>query len=80
MKFLSAALSLSGMSLARGFVPRAFGARSFQSSTLLNIAVADSAPSVNLHSGFPPDMVDFADYSKGKNLILVGLPGAFTPT
>jgi len=75
-------MMLSGMlSSARGFVPRAFGAaRSFQSSSILNIAVGDSAPSVDLHSGFPPDMVNFADYAKGKSLVLVGLPGAFTPT
>jgi hypothetical protein len=77
LPLLSAALT---MGVTRGFAPRLFASRSFQSSSLLNIAVGDAAPSVNLHSGFPPSMVDFAEYSKGKNLILVGLPGAFTPT
>eukprot|EP00567_Pseudictyota_dubia_P007709 CAMPEP_0197448956 /NCGR_PEP_ID=MMETSP1175-20131217/19721_1 /TAXON_ID=1003142 /ORGANISM="Triceratium dubium, Strain CCMP147" /LENGTH=68 /DNA_ID=CAMNT_0042980913 /DNA_START=26 /DNA_END=232 /DNA_ORIENTATION=+ len=42
--------------------------------------VGDKIPSVNLHSGFPPKMVDAADYVKGRNVIVVGLPGAFTPT
>lgn len=31
-------------------------------------------------SFFPPTKMDLAEYSKGKNLILIGLPGAFTPT
>lgn len=42
--------------------------------------VGDKVPSVNLHSGFPPDMVNAADYVKGRSVIIVGLPGAFTPT
>lgn len=29
---------------------------------------------------FPPKIVNVAEYVKGKNVILVGLPGAFTPT
>lgn len=43
-------------------------------------SVGDKLPSINLHSGFPPDMVNAAEYVKGKNMIFVGLPGAFTPT
>jgi len=42
--------------------------------------VGDKIPAVNLHSGFPPKMVELADYVKGRNVIVVGLPGAFTPT
>ena len=44
------------------------------------IKVGDKVPSVNVHSGFPPEMVNIADYVKGRNTIIVGLPGAFTPT
>jgi peroxiredoxin len=36
---------------------------------------------IELHAnGFPPTTVNLADRLKGKNVILVGLPGAFTPT
>lgn len=37
-------------------------------------------PSVDLHHGFPPEKIDLANYSANKSIILVGLPGAFTPT
>lgn len=43
-------------------------------------AVGDKMPSVELHKGFPPHKVNMADYTKDKKVILVGLPGAFTPT
>jgi peroxiredoxin len=33
-----------------------------------------------LHVGFPPDGVNMAQRTKGKKTIIVGLPGAFTPT
>jgi len=37
-------------------------------------------PSCEVHSGFPPQKVDFKDYTSNKSILLVGLPGAFTPT
>lgn len=74
---MSTALFLAGATLAEAFAPTAFVGRSH---TAVDVAVGDSAPSVDLHSGFPPEMVNFADYTKGKKMILVGLPGAFTPT
>lgn len=37
-------------------------------------------PYVNLHYGFPPEFVNMASYTAGKKMIIVGLPGAFTPT
>jgi len=43
-------------------------------------SVGDKLPSVNLHSGFPPEEVNLVDYTNGKNILVVGLPGAFTPT
>jgi len=36
-------------------------------------------PNVALHKGFPPAMVKLNDFCKGKKVVLVGLPGAFTP-
>ena len=37
-------------------------------------------PAVDLHSGFPPSMVNMAEHCAGRNVAIVGLPGAFTPT
>lgn len=37
-------------------------------------------PSVELDFGFPPSKVDLAARTAGKKVVLVGLPGAFTPT
>jgi len=44
------------------------------------INVGDEFPSAILHKGFPPDKIDLSDYIKGRSVIVVGLPGAFTPT
>lgn len=76
MKF-TAALLLAGAASAGAFAPTAFVGRS---KTAVDIAAGDALPSAKLHSGFPPDFVDIAEYSKGKNIVIVGLPGAFTPT
>jgi len=51
-----------------------FGSRS------LSVAIGDAVPNVSLDQGFPPAKVPLADYCKGKKVVLVGLPGAFTPT
>jgi len=42
--------------------------------------VGDKIPDVNLHKGFPPTMVSLKEQTKGKKVVIVGLPGAFTPT
>eukprot|EP00929_Paragymnodinium_shiwhaense_P093342 TRINITY_DN5348_c0_g1_i7.p3 TRINITY_DN5348_c0_g1~~TRINITY_DN5348_c0_g1_i7.p3 ORF type:complete len:133 (+),score=36.78 TRINITY_DN5348_c0_g1_i7:64-462(+) len=42
--------------------------------------VGDNIPAVSLDDGFPPEPFPLADYCKGKKVVLVGLPGAFTPT
>lgn len=43
-------------------------------------SVGDKLPSVDLHLGFPPTKHNLADFAKDKAIVLVGLPGAFTPT
>ena len=75
---LSATLFLAGAATTGAFAPTAFFGRS---NTAVNVAAGDSLPSVELFKGFPDlQKVNIAEYSKGKNLIIVGLPGAFTPT
>lgn len=44
------------------------------------ISVGDKIPSVELDFGFPPEKVNIADRVAGKNVLLISLPGAFTPT
>jgi hypothetical protein len=40
----------------------------------------DEIPDVSLHKGFPPEKVSLSELCKDKLVVLVGLPGAFTPT
>ena len=73
-----AACLLAAATTAGAFAPTAFNGRR---STAANIAVGDKLPSATLFQGFPdPETIDIADYVKDKNVIIVGLPGAFTPT
>jgi len=44
------------------------------------ISVGGNIPSIELDLGFPPAKVNIAKRAAGKKIILVGLPGAFTPT
>jgi len=45
------------------------------------VEVGDSIPdNVQLHLGFPPVAINVKERVAGKKVILVGLPGAFTPT
>ena len=43
-------------------------------------SVGDAVPSVELHKNFPPEKINLADFCRDKKIILLGLPGAFTPT
>lgn len=44
------------------------------------IQAGDKVPWVNLDWGFPPQKVNIPKYVHGRSVIIVGLPGAFTPT
>ena len=68
MKFLSLAIAAASAATASAFAAKA----------------GDKLPSAKLFQGFGaeglPKLIDTAEYAKGKNMIIVGLPGAFTPT
>jgi hypothetical protein len=49
-------------------------------SIMARAQVGDKIPDVNLHKGFPPTMMSLREETKGKKVVLVGLPAAFTPT
>jgi len=51
-----------------------------QAAACASVKVGDMIPNVGLDKGFPPEKVMLADFCKGKKVVLVGLPGAFTPT
>ena len=44
------------------------------------IKVGDTVPSVEIDLGFPPSKVNVLEYTQQKTVILMGLPGAYTPT
>lgn len=44
------------------------------------IKQGDMLPNIGLDQGFPPEKVMMGDFCKDKTFVLVGLPGAFTPT
>jgi len=45
-----------------------------------NIHIGDKLPNVALDYGFPPEKLMMEDMCKNKKIVLMGLPGAFTPT
>mmetsp|Transcript_65872 Transcript_65872/g.153065 ORF Transcript_65872/g.153065 Transcript_65872/m.153065 type:complete len:100 (+) Transcript_65872:60-359(+) len=50
------------------------------SAIAVEVKVGDSIPNVDLDKDFPPTKVNLPEFCKGKKVVLVGLPGAFTPT
>jgi len=75
---LSTLLLVRGLFSASAFAPSAFVRRSL--STSLDVAVGDSVPDVTLDYEFPPDKISLKERCEGKNILFIGLPGAFTPT
>jgi hypothetical protein len=70
LKTLSLA-ALAGMQAVNGAT---FGAP-------LAFAAPSKLPSVEVMQGFPDvEKINLAEYCSGKNVIVIGLPGAFTPT
>ena len=56
------------------------GGRALQCRSM-TIAVGSKFPSVEVDkASWPPTAFNIADYIAEKNVIVVGLPGAFTPT
>ena len=49
-------------------------------AALAAIQPGDKLPWVDLHWGFPPQRINLPMYCAGRKVIIVGLPGAFTPT
>jgi peroxiredoxin len=44
------------------------------------IKTGDKIPAASLDFGFPPKKVFLPEYTSGKKMLIIGLPGAFTPT
>mmetsp|Transcript_7130 Transcript_7130/g.15413 ORF Transcript_7130/g.15413 Transcript_7130/m.15413 type:complete len:113 (-) Transcript_7130:404-742(-) len=43
------------------------------------IKVGAKFPDVELHLNFPPEKINMLERLKGKKVVILGLPGAFTP-
>jgi hypothetical protein len=61
-------------------IPTLLGVLFLSFSQILAVEEGDTFPSIKLHHNFPPDKINIADRIANKNTIIVGLPGAFTPT
>jgi hypothetical protein len=44
------------------------------------IQPGEKVPWCDLHWGFPPQRINVAQHVAGRSVLIVGLPGAFTPT
>eukprot|EP00559_Dactyliosolen_fragilissimus_P002154 CAMPEP_0184855804 /NCGR_PEP_ID=MMETSP0580-20130426/943_1 /TAXON_ID=1118495 /ORGANISM="Dactyliosolen fragilissimus" /LENGTH=201 /DNA_ID=CAMNT_0027350425 /DNA_START=16 /DNA_END=621 /DNA_ORIENTATION=- len=66
--------------IATAIGAQAVSAGTFGGQHTLAFAAPSKIPSVELFQGFPdPAKIDVAEYCAGKNVIVVGLPGAFLP-
>jgi len=79
--FLGGIALAAASSASRKRSGRSWGtARSAGPAEATNVKVGDQIPAANLDKGFPPTPVPIQEFCKGKKIVLVGLPGAFTPT
>eukprot|EP00656_Telonema_subtile_P047678 TRINITY_DN54_c0_g1_i2.p1 TRINITY_DN54_c0_g1~~TRINITY_DN54_c0_g1_i2.p1 ORF type:complete len:103 (+),score=31.61 TRINITY_DN54_c0_g1_i2:39-347(+) len=69
-----------GINAEYGGRPSAMAEPVAKRAKLEGITVDAKFPAVTIHTGFPPSEVDMAARLAGKKTIVVGLPGAFTPT
>lgn len=73
-------LALAGATLSGSRSRRARVVKAAGPAEASNVKVGDLIPDVSLDKGFPPEKVSLRDFCRGKKVVLVGLPGAFTPT
>lgn len=63
------------------FLLRAFLLLHVTATAVGAIQVGDAIPAgAALHAGFPPATIELASHVANKKVLVVGLPGAFTPT
>lgn len=63
------------------FVKALFATALLALSPAIAVKVGDKIPTdVDLHFGFPPESINLSQRIQNKKVIMVGLPGAFTPT
>lgn len=46
---------------------------------IFNFQPSDTIPSVDLHEETPDNVVNLRECSRGKKIVLIAVPGAFTP-
>jgi hypothetical protein len=84
VKFLEKELTLLMKLFAKISLFALAGVQAVQSATFgtpLAYAAPSKIPSVEVMQGFPDvKKINIAEYCSGKNVVVVGLPGAFTPT
>ncbi len=85
LTFTTAILScINAIQFGTKHFPAAFSAprKITKTSTTNNrskqIEAGDKLPLVKVHWGFPPQYINIPEYCGGRNVIIVGLPGAFT--
>jgi 2-Cys peroxiredoxin 5 len=60
--------------------PNAIGNGSSLKGAVSSIKAGDKVPSITIDQGFNPiGKVNMQERTKGRNVIIMGLPGAFTP-